>query len=229
VATVSGAAIEAQPLVNGWIGFGFRVFRGVEPRSEGTGTRLDASRGLPAARGRRDARQVVVELGEMIQCMTEPDEAGRYRAQISCFQRERFEESLGLPDCFEWRIVLDGFTCEPAADCIDRAMRDLQGRTPGLERDRPPASATVGSRPTARASRYLTRGNGCIHYTGRSMAEVRMGKSPDIHASRISPLREIELPWWSKLFCRQGMQRAGDRRAMPGGGVADRKMPVKAC
>jgi hypothetical protein len=42
-----------------------------------------------------------------------------------------------LLDSFDRRVVLDGFTGEPAADCIDRRTSDLQDRSPGgLERDR---------------------------------------------------------------------------------------------
>ena len=82
-------------------------------------------------------RQVVMKLREMIQRVAEPDEAGPDRAQIGGFQRQRFEEVLDLLDRFDRRVVLDGFTGEPAADCIDRTVRDLQDRPPGgLERDR---------------------------------------------------------------------------------------------
>src|SRR4030095_13825388 len=45
---------------------------------------------------------------------------------------------LDLLDRFVRRVVCDGFAGEPAADRIDRAMRNLQGPPPGaLERDAP--------------------------------------------------------------------------------------------
>src|SRR5262249_12026898 len=59
------------------------------------------------------------------------------RAQISGFDRERFQEVLDLLDLFDGRVVLDGFTGEPPTDCVDRATSHLQARPPGgLERDR---------------------------------------------------------------------------------------------
>ena len=59
-------------------------------------------------------------------------------AQIGGFERERLQELLGLSGCFDRRIVTDGFAGEPAADGVDRTMRELQGRPPaGLERDGP--------------------------------------------------------------------------------------------
>jgi len=61
----------------------------------------------------------------------EPDKTAAYRAQISGFDGERFEEVLSLVDRFERWLVLDGFTGEPAADCIKRPTSNLQDRPPG--------------------------------------------------------------------------------------------------
>src|SRR5262249_472973 len=72
----------------------------------------------------------------MIQCVNEADKTRAYRAQISGFDGERFEEVLDLLDSFDRRLVLDRFAGEPATDCIDRATRNLEDRPPGgLERD----------------------------------------------------------------------------------------------
>ena len=72
----------------------------------------------------------------MIQCVNEPDKTRAYRAQISGFDGERFEEVLNVLDRFDRRVVLDGFTGEPAADWVDRATSNLQDRPPGgFERD----------------------------------------------------------------------------------------------
>src|SRR5262245_62112121 len=73
----------------------------------------------------------------MIERVDEADKTRAYRAQISGFDGERFEEVLDLLDSFDRRVVLDGFTGEPAADCIDRRTRNFEDRPPGgLERDR---------------------------------------------------------------------------------------------
>src|SRR4029453_10174539 len=93
---------------------------------------------------------------EMIQRVDKADEAGTYRPQIGGFQRERFEEVFDLLDPFDRRIVCDGFAGEPAADRIDRAMRNLQGRPPGgLERDLP--SRFHEGRVETTDSRFATR------------------------------------------------------------------------
>ena len=42
--------------------------------------RLRSPRGLPVADDGRDARQVVMKLSEVVQCVTEADEAGTYRS-----------------------------------------------------------------------------------------------------------------------------------------------------
>ena len=67
----------------------------------------------------------------MIQRMDDPDKTRAYRAQINGFDGERFEEVLDLLDRFDRRVVLDGFTGEPPADCVDRATSNLQDRPPG--------------------------------------------------------------------------------------------------
>lgn len=54
----------------------------------------------------------------MIKGVAEPDEAGFRCAQIGRFERQRFQEIIGLPDCFDRRLVTDGFTGEPAADGV---------------------------------------------------------------------------------------------------------------
>src|SRR5215471_9779837 len=73
----------------------------------------------------------------MIQCVNEADKTRPYRAQISGFDGERFEEVLDLLDRFDRRFVLNGFTREPQADYVDRATSNLQDRSPGgLECDR---------------------------------------------------------------------------------------------
>ena len=72
-----------------------------------------------------------MKLAEMIQCMDEADKTRGYRAQISRFDGERFEDVLGLLDRFDRRLVLDGFTGEPATDCIDRSMSIRQDGPPG--------------------------------------------------------------------------------------------------
>src|SRR5215472_10247361 len=72
----------------------------------------------------------------MVQRVDHPDKTRAYRAQISGFDRRRFEEMLDLLDLFDRRVVLDGFTGEPLADCVDRATSNFHDRPPGgLERD----------------------------------------------------------------------------------------------
>src|SRR5262249_19223961 len=99
---------------------------------------------------RRYTFQVVMKLTEMIQRVNEADKTRAYRAEISAFDGERFEEVLDLLDLFDGRVVLDGFTGEPAADCIDRRASNLQDRSPGgLQRDRRSRFGKVWSEPAA--------------------------------------------------------------------------------
>src|SRR5215831_19280365 len=73
----------------------------------------------------------------MIQRVDDTDKTRAYCAKIAGFDGERFEEVLDLLDLFDGRVVLDGFTGEPAADCVDSATSDFEDRPPGgLERDR---------------------------------------------------------------------------------------------
>jgi len=67
-----------------------------------------------------------MKLTEMIQCVDEPDKTRTYRAQISGFDLERLEEVFGLLDLFDRRVVLDGFTREPATNCIDCTTGNLR-------------------------------------------------------------------------------------------------------
>jgi hypothetical protein len=83
-----------------------------------------------------DAFQVVIKRTEMIQCVNETDETRAYRAEISGFDGERFEEVLDLLYLFDRRVVIDGFTAEPPTDCVDCAMSNLQYSPPRLKRDR---------------------------------------------------------------------------------------------
>src|SRR5262249_21716722 len=76
-----------------------------------------------------------MKLSEMIKCMDEPHKTRAYRAQIRGLDLERFEEVFGLLDCFDRRVVIDRFTGQSAADCIDCATSNLQDCPPrGLER-----------------------------------------------------------------------------------------------
>jgi hypothetical protein len=102
--------------VDGRIDVDLGNFRGFEPRGERSSARCEACRGLPVAHGGQGASEIVMKLREIIQCVGEANEAGRYRAQIEGLQGQRFEEVLGVPDRFERRSILDGFAGEPAAD-----------------------------------------------------------------------------------------------------------------
>ena len=72
------------------------IRHGVHPRRKRLRAGCEASRGLPAADGRRDALQVVVKFGEMVEGVAEPHEAGSYRGQVGGFERERFENEERL-------------------------------------------------------------------------------------------------------------------------------------
>ena len=114
-----------------------RFFGGLEPTTQRLSARFEACRRLALCYDGRNAFQIVIELTEMIQCMDEPDKTRAYRAEVSGFDLERFEEVFGLLDRFDRRVVLDRFTGQSAADCFDRATSNLQDRPPGgLERDR---------------------------------------------------------------------------------------------
>src|SRR5215470_11866454 len=72
----------------------------------------------------------------MIQRVDDTDKTRAYCAKIAGFDGERFEEVLDLLDLFDGRVVLDGFTGEPAADRVDCATSNLQARPPAsLKRD----------------------------------------------------------------------------------------------
>ena len=98
-----------EGLEDGRIGFRFRVLRSFEPGGQRPGARLESGRGLPIAGDRRDARQVVVKLREMVEGVAEPDEAGPDCAQVGGFQRERFQEVLDLLNRLAGGLVGNGF------------------------------------------------------------------------------------------------------------------------
>jgi hypothetical protein len=57
-----------------------RILCGVQPPSQRLSSRFEARGGLPVVDDGRDARQVVMKLSEVVQCVTEADEAGTYRS-----------------------------------------------------------------------------------------------------------------------------------------------------
>ena len=73
-----------EGLEDGRVSCRLGVLCGVQPPSQCLNSRFETCRRLPVADCRRNARQVVMKLREMIQRV---DEAGAYRAQIGGFQR----------------------------------------------------------------------------------------------------------------------------------------------
>src|SRR5262249_37631291 len=85
---------------------------------------------LPDAGDRRNAREVILELREMIEGMADPHEARPDRAQIRSFERKRLEERLDLLNRSA-ALVSDRLAREPVVDGIDSTVSDVQGPPPG--------------------------------------------------------------------------------------------------
>ena len=73
------------------------------------GDALKATSWLPAADVRRYLPEVIMNLVEVIERVAQPDETRLEGGEVERFQRERLEELLGLPGCFDRRIIPNGF------------------------------------------------------------------------------------------------------------------------
>src|SRR5262249_25153770 len=64
------------------------ILRGVEPSRESPSTRRESCRRLPGASRRRDARQIVVKRGEVVEGVAEAYEPRALDAEIERLERE---------------------------------------------------------------------------------------------------------------------------------------------